>query len=102
MVPRLQGTSGTWFASGTVTVLDAAGSAAIGCKLWDGTTVIASGRNAQAGASNPTSIALSGYLASPLATSKISCRDFSGNNGLIKSNDTGNSKDGTLSVFRIQ
>ena len=57
-----QGTVGTWFASGTVTVLDTAGAAAFDAKLWDGTTVIASAEHM--GDSNRYhSISLSGFIA---------------------------------------
>jgi len=97
-----QGTSGTWFASGAVTMIDTAGAAAFICKLWDGTTVIASGRTTSTGASNPTSLALSGYLATPASDIKISCRDSASTSGQITFNNSGNSKDSTLSVFRIQ
>src|SRR6516165_6342556 len=37
-----QGTTRTWWASGTITVLDTGAAATIHAKLWDGTTVISS------------------------------------------------------------
>ena len=39
-----QGTSGVWYVSGTVTLLDTVGATTNSLKLWDSTTVIASDR----------------------------------------------------------
>ncbi|WP_152621369.1 hypothetical protein [Bradyrhizobium japonicum] len=96
-----QGTSGTWFASGTVTVLDTT-NAVIYCKLWDGTTVISSASTVILSASTYSPVALSGYLASPAGNIKISCRDISNTTGKMLFNQTGNSKDSSISVHRIQ
>lgn len=100
-----QGSVGTWMCSGTITVKDtsAAQSANIDVKLWDGTTVIASavGVTPAVGA-NTVTIALSGYLASPAGNIRISAKDASTtNNCKIVFNESGNSKDATLSAFRI-
>lgn len=97
-----QGTSGTFFAVGTVTLLDTAGNAAMFCKLWDGTTVIASGALNTQGASGVNAMALSGVLASPAANIRISCRDSTATTGKITFNTSGNSKDSTLTAYRIQ
>jgi hypothetical protein len=94
-------TTGTWFASGQATVFDTAGAATVYCKLWDGTTVIDSAGVNTTGANAPEDAHLSGYLASPAANIKISCRDTSSTSGVIKFNTTGNSKDSTISVHRI-
>jgi hypothetical protein len=97
-----QGTLGTWWVSGTVSVWDTAGAANFFCKLWDGTTVIASSAaNAQTAAANQ-SVALSGFITSPAANIRMSCRDSTATTGVIKFNSTGNSKDSTLSAHRIQ
>lgn len=96
-----QGTSGTWFASGAVSFLDTAGAANITCKLWDGTTIIASGAFLTGGASFSAQVALSGYLASPAGNIRISCKDPASTNGKILFNVSGNSKDSTISTFRI-
>lgn len=96
-----QGTVGTWFASGSVTIQDTAGAAVVQAKLWDGTTVISSGVAAIAAANGRVVIALSGYLTSPAANIKISCKDTTSTSGLIIFNASGESKDATLSVFRI-
>ena len=96
-----QGVTGTWFASGTVTVTDTAGGASIAAKLWDGTTVIAEGNTTIGAASQMISISLSGYLASPAANIRISVKDLTSTSGAIKFNVGGNSKGSTLSVVRI-
>lgn len=97
-----QGSSGTWYASGTVTLSDSGGAAVFLCKLWDGTTVIASaGANSDA-TSAFISISLSGYLASPAGNIRISCTDTTSGSGSFLFNASGNSKDGTLSAFRVQ
>jgi hypothetical protein len=97
-----QGTSGKWHASGTVT-LQGAGSDTFNCKLWDGSTVIASTRVTQGTSANAVATAsLSGNLSSPAANIKISCQDVSSTSGLIRFNVSGGSKDSTLTVFRIQ
>lgn len=97
-----QGTTGTWLATSTVTVLDTAGTAGITCKLWDGTTVIASSRVVSNNTTLPNPIPLSGYLASPAGNIKVSCKDPTATTGKILFNSSGESKDATLSVVRIQ
>lgn len=99
-----QGSTGTWFASGSVTVNDAITGALVYCKLWDGTTVIASGSTAVGVGSSADFrvVALSGYLASPAGNIRISCRDTTATTGKIYFNQSGNSKDSTITAMRIQ
>ncbi len=97
-----QGTTGTWLATGTVTLQDTAASGRMLCKLWDGTTVIASGEAYTPATANvPITISLSGYIASPAGNIRISCRDAVSASGLILFNSSGNSKDSTISAVRI-
>lgn len=96
-----QGTSGTWYASGSVTFLDTTGAATIYAKLWDGTTVIASGAQNTTAANAFGVIHLSGVISSPAANIRISCRDVNTATGKIIFNQTGTSKDSTLTVVRI-
>jgi hypothetical protein len=96
-----QGTSGTWFASGTVTVTVPGGASEIYAKLWDGSTVIASAAAPLYTATAAISISLSGYIASPTGNIRISCRDISRTDGSMVFNRTGNSKDCTVSAIRI-
>lgn len=95
-----QGTVGTWLASGTVTLKDAtAGTKVFHVKLWDGTTIIAST------ILNPTqsvnSASLSGYITSPAGNIRISVKDATNTAGEIAFNESGESKDSTLSVIRV-
>jgi len=90
-----QGTTGTWFVSGTVTILTLG---RVDVKLWDGTTVIAS---TQCGYVNKNTISLSGYIANPAANLRISVNDSITTGGHIKFDASGNSKDSTITAFRI-
>jgi hypothetical protein len=96
-----QGSTGIWFASGTVTVQDTAGAANIDAKLWDGTTVIASTRVSISAVNFVVTISLSGYISAPAGNLRISCKDNASTSGLIIFNASGNSKDSTISAFRV-
>lgn len=99
-----QGTSGTWQVSGNITVYDATtGNAQIYYKLWDGTTVIDSGSFATnvGGGGVAETRTLSGVITSPAGNLRISCRDASTINGKILFNQSGNSKDSTITAVRI-
>jgi hypothetical protein len=94
-----QGTSGTWLATATVTLIDSAGLTNGNLKLWDGTTVIDSCR-ASWSATSFSSVSLSGVITNPVANIKVSC--ISGTStSTMKFNASGNSKDSTLTVVRI-
>ena len=96
-----QGSSGTWFVSGTVAVTDTAGAAGINVKLWDGTTVIASCRALVSFASTYVAVSLSGFISSPAGNLRISVQDLASTSGVIAFNASGNSKDSTITAFRI-
>jgi hypothetical protein len=96
-----QGATGTWFASGTVSILDTAGASNFNIKLWDGTTVIASARATTGGANFVSTVSLSGTLAAPAGNLRISVQDVGGATGKILFNTSGNSKDSALTVVRI-
>ena len=72
------------------------------CKLWDGTTVIASAQASNNGSGFQVTISLSGVLASPAANIRIDCNDPTHTTGVMKFNQSGNSKDSTITVVRIQ
>jgi hypothetical protein len=97
-----QGTTGTWLATGGVTLQDTAGVAAFYCKLWDGTTVVDSRGWDSTAANFYGNMTLSGVFTSPAANIRISCRDVSSTSGKIIFNRTGNSKDSSISGVRIQ
>lgn len=96
-----QGTSGTWFAHGSVTLIDSAAAAGFVVKLWDGTTVIASAVGNAAAAGSRIVVSLSGYLATPAGNIRISVNDATATTGKIIFNASGESKDSTLSAIRI-
>lgn len=95
-----QGTSGTWLVFGWITATSG-GIANIQAKLWDGTTVVGSGRATVSSANEAVVIALSGVIASPAANLKISGNDATRTDGSIKYNFSGNSKDSALFAIRI-
>jgi len=96
-----QGSTGTWMATGTVVTKDTAASA-IACKLWDGTTVFASSQQNMATTNVALTFSLSGVIVSPAGNIRISCRDLSATSGSIKFNESGNSKDSTVTAWRVQ
>lgn len=96
-----QGATGTWFVSGNAT-FSAPGNDIVNCKLWDGTTVIDSARTISTGTVSSGTIHLSGILANPAGNLRISCQDITSTSSAnIVSNVTGNSKDSTISAFRV-
>lgn len=97
-----QGSTGTWFASGSVTLVDTVGVAGFNCVISDGSSNVASGRGVSIGANSPIVIALSGVITSPAGNLRISCQDTSTTSGSILFNSTGLSKDSTLTVVRLQ
>jgi hypothetical protein len=97
-----QGSSGTWCASGTVTLTDSGLAATMFAKLWDGTTVISSGTTRLSAANFSSAISLSGCIASPAGNIRISVRDTGATTGSITFNGSGNSKDSTITATRVQ
>lgn len=97
-----QGTSGTWFASGQVTLNNTAGGANLFVKLWDGTSVIDSAGTAVSVINNRIVTPLSGVITSPASNIKISVNGPDGStSSVIEFNRSGNSKDSTLTVVRL-
>jgi hypothetical protein len=95
-----QGSTGTWWASGTITVVDTAAQVRFNAKLWDGTTVVASAETVTSAANLQSTISLSGYLALPTGNLRIDCSSNSAASKMVF-NASGNSKDCTISAFRI-
>lgn len=95
-----QGTVGTWFASGSV-VINGGGSDVVLLKLWDGTTIIDSARLTLNASGNAQDISLSGLLTTPAGNIRIDAKNTTSTLGGMVFNNTGNSKDCTLSVFRV-
>lgn len=98
----VQGTTGVWLASGTVTLVDTASVAGFNCVISDGSTNVASARGVSQSANSPIAIALSGVITNPAGNLRISCQDTTSVNGSMQFNASGLSKDSTLTVYRIQ
>lgn len=97
-----QGTSGIWFASGTVTVTDPTGaSGLIDVKLWDGTTVIASTAVTTFAGAITYTISVSGVITNPAGNIRISAKSTVSTTGKIAFNTSGNSLDSSVTAFRI-
>ncbi len=100
----VQGNSGTWYASGQVTLSDTSGGAGFNVVLWDGTTVIDSAfaqTIAAVGSSGAyVVVPVSGLIAAPAGNIRISVQDLSSPNGIINFNQSGKSKDSTVTVVR--
>lgn len=97
-----QGTSGTWFASGSVTVMDTGSAATFNFKLWDGTTVMDSDSVTTTLANYRDSASLSGYITNPAGNIRISVANIQGTaTGKIYANISGAGKDSTVTVVRI-
>ena len=96
-----QGTSGTWFVSGTVTALGG-GATIVGLfiKLWDGTNLISS---TDIGIDNTQykTATLSGFITNPAGNLRISVKDVTTTTSKLAFNASGNSKDCTITAVRI-
>lgn len=95
-----QGTTGTWFVSGNVTLSAGVSQDKFFVKLWDGTSVLAS-CSLFISATLFNNVSLSGFISSPAGNLRISVRDVSATDGVMYFNDTGNSKDSTITAIRI-
>ncbi len=99
-----QGSSGTWFASGTITIASTLATQAHYVKLWDGTTAMAvtSVTNSFVSAGGTASASLSGIITAPAGNIRMSARIVSGGSASkIKANASGDAVDSVLTVVRI-
>lgn len=95
-----QGTSGTWYASGTVTLLDPASTGPYIVQLTDGVTIKAT-TVVQQGANNfYVSASLSGEFSSPAGNIRMSVKDTGSTSGKILANASTLAKDSTITVER--
>ncbi len=95
-----QGTSGVWFATGTVTLKTSAGSAGMSVKLWDGTNVAASAAIVNVSA-DWASVGLSGVFNSPAGNIRLSANSDTITSKMVFSQSAGNTSDSTITVIRI-
>lgn len=96
-----QGSSGTWFATGQVTVQDNTGSANFAILLYDGTTIVNSCLPVTPAATAPVVASLSGIITSPAGNLKLVVKNTTRSTGFILFNQSGGSKDSTISAIRI-
>lgn len=99
-----QGTSGTWFVCGTLTLVDPHGAAQFQAKLYDGTTTIADSEQYQAGTNVSTSISLCGIITSPAGNLRMAGWNNSSTSGsiLAASVDGGFTPASLIAAFRLQ
>lgn len=95
-----QGAQGKWLVMGTVTITGSLSGDVLTAKLWDGTSVLDSADVMSSG--GQVCIALSGYIDTPVGNLKITGKTSS-NSGtaVIVFNDSGNSKDSTITAIRM-
>lgn len=98
-----QGSTGTWFAFGKVTISDTAGAVTVKLKLWDGTTVIDSANVTLTAANENIPVPLAGIITSPAGNIQISAQTNAALSTTTKFlfNSSGNSRDSSLTIFRL-
>ncbi len=95
------GSSGTWFAAGTVTLRTSGASVqTFSAKLWDVVTVVDSCTVTNV-ANGSATASLSGIITSPSSNLKISVKISAAVNSAILFNDSANSKDSSITAIRI-
>lgn len=94
-----QGTTGVWYASGTVTILNSANADQPIAKLWDGTTEIASAQSRINVSTTYISISLSGIITNPAGNIRIS--GLSLNSSVVVSTGAAGLKGSVLTAIRI-
>ncbi len=97
-----QGTSGIWFASGTVTFVSATTLTQCFILLQDGTTNFASTYGILPAANASLSLAVSGVISNPVGNIKIVARTLGGGTaGWLDFNGSGFAFDSTITAIRI-
>lgn len=95
-----QGSVGSWFAVGSVTLQDSVGQTGYDVKLWDGTTVIASTSTRSVAAGVPVGVTLGGLIATPAGNIRMSVRPSRPTSTMF-CNASGQGKDSMISALRI-
>lgn len=96
-----QGSVGTWIAFGGITIIDSGGGTTYNIKLWDGTNVKDSRACNTDAAGREVTAFLAGIFPAPPGNIRISALDTGFATGKMVFNASGNSKDCTVSAFRI-
>ncbi len=96
--------SGLWYVYGVASIVDTSGVANLArCRLTDGTSVIASSPSMReaTGATLAIQVVLAGTISSPAGNFRVECQT-NVTTGVIKFNNSGESKDSLVTGFRIQ
>jgi hypothetical protein len=98
-----QGTIGTWYASGSITISNTGGATGgYSVKLWDGTTLISSGFIQINSAVLPQPVSLSGTIVNPAGNIRISvAASYTSPNNKMVYNMSGLGKDSSITAIRI-
>lgn len=98
-----QGTTGVFLAMVNFVLVSTSGTSIPFYKLWDGTTVIASGgiNMNTLGANARVNVTLSGLITNPAANIKLSVNENNAGATVVKSSSSGSGKDTVLTVVRI-
>ena len=98
--PKVTLGTGLWFVTGNVELIDTSVLANIFCKMWDGTTVIASASERVQNTAGGVSVTMSGFITNPAGDIRISCIS-SAVTSKILFNQSGNSKDSMINAVRL-
>lgn len=93
--------TGTFYVIATCAAFNSNAANNYGFRLWDGTTVIASGLAASSAVNQTISMTLAGIITNPAGSIKLSVRNFTNGSGNIQFNGSGDSKDCNITVYRI-
>lgn len=98
----VQGSVGTWMVGGHIVAVSTANSIGVDVKLTDGTSVFASAEHVTPAANSAGTLSLPPVMVSaPAGSLRISVKDKTDTSGKILYNQSGNSKDSTITAWRI-
>ncbi|MCW2130184.1 hypothetical protein M2226_008928 [Bradyrhizobium elkanii] len=93
--------TGTFYVSGYVSLFCSSATNSYTLRLWDGTTVAASTFASSAAANQSVVVHISAIVINPAGAIRISVKNTNNSSSLMQFNATGDSKDSTISVYRI-
>ncbi|MGN8547817.1 hypothetical protein ACQPTN_24840 [Bradyrhizobium sp. 13971] len=93
--------TGTFYVSGYVSLFGSSATNPYTVRLWDGTTVAASTFASSAAANQSVVVHISALVTNPAGAIRISVKNTNNTSSIMQFNATGDSKDCTISVYRI-
>ncbi|MEZ0061895.1 hypothetical protein ABIF26_007438 [Bradyrhizobium elkanii] len=93
--------TGTFYVSGYVSLFGSSATNPYTVRLWDGTTVAASTFASSAAANQSVVVHISAIVTNPAGAIRISVKNTNNTSSIMQFNATGDSKDCTISVYRI-